>query len=153
MLAWFFTSLSGAITLSILAFLTMMARITFLDAMYVPEFRSMLPEDRPAAILLMMLVYMAFAGGWIWSLLSVARGSRTGLIVSLIYCLFVALGGGLLTLLFLCPAGCAAWPVGNLIVWANLITGLAASFALGIQFRHPPGQRKIMQNAMTGETA
>lgn len=151
MLAWF-TSLNGAITFSIFAFLTMMTRITFLDAMFVPEFRNMLPEDRPASIVLMMLVYMVFVGGWVWSLLAAARGSRTGLIVSLIYCLFVALGGGLLTLLFLCPTGCAAWPVGNLIVWANLISGLVASFALGIQFRQTPSQRKSMHNTMSGET-
>jgi hypothetical protein len=151
MLAWF-TSLNGAITLSIFAFLTMMARITFLDAMFVPEFRNMLPEDRPAGIGLMMLVYTVFVGGWVWSLLATARSSRTGLIVSLIYCLFVALGGGLLTLLVFCPAGCAAWPVGNLIVWGNLISGLAASFALGIQFRQTPGQRKSLHSTMSGET-
>ena len=151
MLAWLM-SLNGAITFSIFAFLTMLARITFLDAMFVPEFRNMIPEDRPASIALMMLVYMVFAGGWVWSLLATARSSRTGLIVSLTYCLFVGLGGGLLTLLFLCPAGCAAWPVGNLIVWANLISGLAASFALGIQFRQTPGQRKSLHSTMSGET-
>ncbi len=149
MWTWF-TSLNGAITLSIFAFLTMMARITFLDAMFVPEIRIMLPEDRPASIVLMMLVYMVFVGGWVWSLLAATRGSRTGLIVSLIYCLFVALGGGLLTLLFLCPA---AWPVGNLIVWANLISGLVASFALGIQLRQTSRQQKSIQSSMSGETA
>ena len=152
MRTWF-TSLNGAITFSIFAFLTMMARIALLDAMFVPEFRNMLPEDRPASIMLVMLVYMVFVGGWVWSLLAAVRGNRKGLIVSLIYCLFVGLGGGLLTLLFLCPAGCAAWPVGNLIVWANLISGLAASFALGIQFRQTPGQRKSLHSTMSGETA
>jgi hypothetical protein len=147
-----FTPLNGAITFSIFALLTMLARIAFLDAIFVPEFRNMLPEDRPASIGLEMLVYMVFVGGWVWSLLAAAHGSRTGLIVSLIYCLFVALGGGLLTLLFLCPAGCAAWPVGNLIVWANLISGLMASFALGIQLQQAPDQRKSMQNTISGET-
>jgi hypothetical protein len=152
MLAWLM-SLNSAITFSIIAFLTMMARITFLDAMFVPEFRDMLPEKRPASIALIMLVYMVFVGGWVWSLLAAARGSRIGLIVSLAYCLFVALGGGLLTLLVFCPAGCAAWPVGNLIVWANLISGLVASFALGIQFRRTTGRRKNIQSTMSGETA
>ncbi|MDX1992903.1 MAG: hypothetical protein SF029_10955 [bacterium] len=152
MLIWF-TTLNGAITFSIFAFLTMMARITFLDAMFVPEFRNLLPEDQPVNIALMMLWYMVFIGGWVWSLLSAARGNRRGLIVSLIYSLFVALGGGLLTLLFLCPAGCAAWPVGNLIVWLNLISGLMASFALGIQLNQIVGQRKRMSKTMSGETA
>jgi hypothetical protein len=152
MLDWF-TSLNGAITFSIFAFLTMMARIAFLDAMFVPEFRNMIPEDRPASIALMMLVYMVFVGGWVWSMLVAARSSRTGLIVSLIYCLFVALGGGLLTLLVFCSDGCAAWPVGNLIVWLNLISGLVASFALGIHLYRIAGQRKRMSKTMSGETA
>lgn len=145
-------SLNGAITFSIIAFLTMMARITFLDAMFVPEFRNMLPEDRPASIALMMLVYMVFAGGWVWSLLAASRGSRGGLIVVLLYSLFTALGGGLITLTAFCPIGCAAPPVGDAVVWANLIFGLAASFALGIQFRQTPGQRKGMHSTMSGET-
>lgn len=152
MFAWF-TSLNGALTLSIVAFLTLLARITFLDAMFVPEFRMMLPEDRPASIMLMMLWYMVFAGGWLWSLLAAARGRRTGFIVSLIYCLFIALGGGLVTLLALCPAGCAVWPVGNLIVWANLISGLAASIALAIQLRKTPSQRASVSSTARGETA
>jgi hypothetical protein len=152
MLAWF-TSLNGAITFSIFAFLTMMARITFLDAMFVPEFRNFLPEDQPVNIALMMLWYMVVIGGWVWALISATRGSRRGLIVSLIYSLFVALGGGLLTLLLLCPAGCAAWPVGNLIVWLNLISGLMASFALGIHLNQIVGQRKRMSKTMSGKTA
>jgi hypothetical protein len=49
----------------------MMARIAFLDAMFVPEFRNMLPEDRPESIVPVMLAYMVFVGGWAWSLLAV----------------------------------------------------------------------------------
>lgn len=152
MFAWF-TSLNGAITLSLIAFLTMMARLTFLDALYVPEIRTMLPENQPVTIAVVMVVFMVFVGSWLGFLLAAARGSRTGLIASLIYCLFVALGGGLLTLLFLCPAGCAAPPIGNIIVWANLVTGLVASVMLFIQCRHTPGQPKIMRRAANGETS
>ena len=128
-------SLNGAITLSTIAFLTLMARLTFLDALYVPEFGVMLPESQPVTIALTMVVYMIFAGSWIWSLLAAARGSRAGFVVSLLFCLFTALGGGLLTLLALCPDDCAAWPMGNIIVWANLISGLAAALALILQLR------------------
>jgi hypothetical protein len=151
MLNWV-TSLNGAITFSIFVFLTMMTRIAFLDAMFVPEFRNMLPEDRPAGIALMMLVYMIFAGGWVWSLLEAARGSLRGLIVCLIYSLFVALYG-LLSLLVFCSDGCAAAPVGDLIVWLNLISGLMASFTLGIQLNQIADQRKRMSKTMSGETA
>ncbi len=128
-------SLNGAIACSIIAFLTMMARITFLDAMFVPEFRSMLPEDHPVSIALTMLAYMVFAGCWVWSLLAASRGNRGGLTVLMLYSLFTAFGGGLITLASFCPIGCAAPPVGDAIVWANLIFGLAASFALGFQLK------------------
>jgi hypothetical protein len=151
MRTWFM-SLNGAITFSIIAFLTMMARITFLDAMFVPEFRNMLPEDHSASIALMMLVYMVFAGGWVWSLLDAAHGSRRGLIVSLIYSLFVALYG-LLSLLVFCADGCAAWPVGNLIVWLNLVSGLMASFALVIQLNQIARRWKRMSKTIGGEIA
>lgn len=142
MFAWF-TSLNGAITLASVAFATLLARVTFLDALYVPEFRVLLPESQPVGIAVMIVIFMVFVGVWVWSLLAAAHSSRAGLMVSLTYCLFVALGGGLLTLLFLCPEGCAVWPVGNLIVWANLISGLLASFALGIQLRQTVGQGKV----------
>ena len=126
-------SLNVAVTLGVIAFLTLLTRITFLDAMYVPEFRILLPENQPLTIAVVMGVYMVFAGAWVWSLLAAAHGSHAGLIASLIFCLFGALGGGLFTLLALCPNGCAAWPVGNGIVWANLLSGLAGSVALGLQ--------------------
>ena len=150
MLAWF-TSLNGAIRFSIFAFLTMMARITFLDVMFVAEFRSMVPEDRPVSIALMMLWYMIFIGGWVWSLLSAARGTRTGVMVALIYSLFVALDG-LLSLLFFCSDRCAAWPVGNLIVWLNLISGVVASLTLGIQLRQTLGEQKGTESTLGKET-
>lgn len=123
-------SLNAAITLSTIALLTLLARLTFLDALYVPEIRVMLPEDQSVAIGVTMVVYMVFVGGWIRALLTSAQGNRAGLIVSLIYSLFTAFGGGLITLVALCPNGCAAYPIGNGIVWANLISGLAASAVL-----------------------
>jgi hypothetical protein len=93
-----FVSLDAAVAFGIIAFLTLMARLTFLDALYVPELRAMIPENQPATIALTMLVYMILVGGWVWSLLAASRGSQFGLIVSLIFSLFTALGGGLLTL-------------------------------------------------------
>jgi hypothetical protein len=126
-------SLNGAVALTIVAFATLIARVTFLDALYVPEFRVMFPENQPAGIAVMIVIFMVFIGVWVWSLLAASRGSRGGLTVVLLYSLFTALGGGLITLTAFCPTGCAAPPVGDAIVWANLIVGLAASFALGLQ--------------------
>ncbi|CAG0998042.1 hypothetical protein ANRL4_02922 [Anaerolineae bacterium] len=133
-------SLNGAVTLAIVAFATLIARVTFLDALYVPEFRVMFPESQPAGIALMILIFMVFIGVWVWSLLAASRGSRGGLTVVLLYNLFTALGGGLITLIAFCPIGCAAPPVGDAVVWANLIVGLLASVALGFHLTRP--QRK-----------
>jgi hypothetical protein len=130
-----FTSLNVAITLSVVALLTSLARTTFLDALFVSEFRQKFSEAQAWPIALSMLGHMAFVGGWMWALLAAERGSRAGLIVALGFSLLIALGGGLLTLLAFCPQGCAAWPVGNLIVWAELIVGLAASAALALQLQ------------------
>ena len=152
MSTWF-TSRNSAVTLGIITLLTLMARLTFLDAMYVPEFRTLLPEGQPATIGVVMVVFMVFVGGWIGSLLTAARGSRAGLMVSLIFCLFAALVGGLLTLVFLCPNGCAVPPVGNLIVWANLISGAAASLTLSLQLIRTRRPLAEMQRTMGGKAA
>jgi uncharacterized integral membrane protein len=37
-----------------------------------------------------------------------------------------------------------AWPVGNIIVWANLIGGLAASVALGLQLMDKRKRTRII---------
>jgi hypothetical protein len=131
-----FLSLNGAITLSVIALLAVLARITFLDALFVSEFRSGFSEDQPWPIAQSMLVYMALFGVWIWALLAATRGSRAGLITGLIFSLLLAFAYGLMTVFVFCrPMGCAAWPVGNIIVWVALITGLAASIGLGLQLR------------------
>jgi hypothetical protein len=93
----------------------------------------MFPESQPLGIAVMIVIFMVFIGVWVWSLLAASRGSRGGLVVILLYSLFTALGGGLITLTAFCPIGCAAPPLGDAIVWANLIFGLVASFALGLQ--------------------
>ena len=126
-------SLNGAVSLAIVAFATLIARVTFLDALYVPEFRVLFPENQPTGIAVMMVIFIGFIGVWVWSLLAASRGSRGGLIVILLYSLFTALGGGLITLTAFCPIGCAAPPVGDAVVWANLIVGLVASGAVTLQ--------------------
>ena len=148
-----FTAPNTAITLGIIAFLTLVARLTFLDALYVPEFRVMLPENQPAAIALAMIVYMLLIGLWMWALLAAARGSRTGIMVALLFSLLTAFGGGLFTITVLCPNGCDAPPVGDGIVWANLITGLAASLALGLHLARPSGSTTSVRGGVEGKRA
>jgi hypothetical protein len=145
-------SLNGAVSLAILAFATLIARITFLDALYVAEFRVMLPENQPISIAVMIVIFIVFIGVWVWSLLAASHGSRGGLIVVLLYSLFTALGGGLITLMVFCPVGCAAPPVGDAIVWANLFVGLVASFVLGLQLTRSHASVPVAWRSTRGKT-
>ena len=127
-----FTSLNGAVTLSLLAMLALLARTMGLDAMFVFPGEMGVRQDQPVTVALIVLWTVALFGGWIWALLVAMRGSRRGLIAALVLSLLSGLLGAL-TLLVLCPEGCAVRPVGNIIVWAEFIIGLTASLALGLQ--------------------
>jgi len=129
------TSMRGAVALSVIALLALLARITGLDAMFVLPSEMGVREDQVLTVGLFMLAVAALYGAWIWALLAAARGSRGGVIVALAFSLLTALFGGLYTLVVFCQPRCAAAPVGNIIVWAELIAGLAASAALGLQLR------------------
>jgi len=126
-------SLPGAVALSVCAMLALLARTAGLDAMFVLPGEMGVREDQVQVVGLFMVGVMLVFGAWIWALLAAAQGSRGGAMVALIFSLFTALFGGLYTLVAFCQAGCAAPPVGNVIVWAELIAGLAASAALGLQ--------------------
>lgn len=127
-----FVSLNGAVTLSVFALLTLLARTMGLDAMFVLPGEMGVRQDQPTTVALIVLWTVALFGGWIWALLVAMRGSRRGLIAALVFSLLSGLLGGM-TLLVLCPDGCAVYPLGNIIVWAEFIIGLAASLALGLQ--------------------
>lgn len=132
-----FTSLNGAITLSVVALLTFLGR-GFLDWRY--EYPLQDPTgswDTPGA-----LVYMALAGGWIWSLLAAARSRRRGLIVGLILALLLDVALALATYFILCPpwTGCEGWPNAWPWNWANLITGLLSSAAIVMYLRQNPAE-------------
>jgi len=129
-------SLNAAIALSVIAFVTGLARL-MLDARFVSEFADFM-GNQPGQVALVMLGYIAFFGGWVWALLAAVRGSRGGLIGALICSLLLAVGEGLTTVLVFCPTPCpTVSPLGDIIIWANLIFGLAAAFALGLQLRQP----------------
>lgn len=127
-----FTSRNGAITLSAIALLTEAWR-GFLDAMFV------YPNDIGEASFMHLaaLIYVFLFAAWIWSLISAARGRRRGLVVAFTINLLVLLIIPVSTLLFYCPVDCLAEAglIFSLANTLNLIFGLLASVALGLQFR------------------
>jgi len=124
------TSLNGAITLSVLALLTFLGR-AFLD------WRYQYSQSDPAGNwdTTTGLIYMVLIGGWLWGLLAAGRGSRRGLIVSLIAVLLLDVAVALVTYFIFCPpwTGCIAWPNAWSWNWSNLISGVIAAVALAFQ--------------------
>jgi hypothetical protein len=132
MRSWFL-SLNGAITLSLIAFLTFLGR-AFLDWRYESHnFGS----AGSALETIYLLGFIAFAGGWVWAMLAAIRGSRRGLIACLILALFLDVGFALAMYLFWCPPGCRGFPNSGMWpwTWAQLISGLLAAIALVFQLR------------------
>jgi hypothetical protein len=125
-------SLTGSMTLSSIAFLAGLAQLMLFVRFLPLEYAGFLPVDQPGQVALGMLPLLAVYGGWLWALLAAARGSRWGLIGALIYSLVMALAG-LGNVLVFCGGPCAASPVGDIIQWANLISGMVCSAAIGLQ--------------------
>ena len=130
-----FNSLNGAITLSVIALLTELWR-GFLDAMFV--FPNDIGEER--YMHLAALIYVFLFALWTWSLISAASRSRRGLIAAFIINLVIWLMIPVSTLLFYCPVDCladAGW-IFSLANTLNLLFGLLAAVALGLQLRRGP---------------
>jgi hypothetical protein len=121
-----FLSLNGAITLSVIGFLTWLGRL-FLDWKY--EMRG---SDT-----INVLWSVALVGGWVWAMLAAIRGSRRGLIACLIFALLLDIGFALLMYFFWCPPsrGCNVFSNIYSWNWAHLISGLLAAIALVFQLR------------------
>jgi hypothetical protein len=117
-----FTSRNLSIWLSGIALLSFLGR-TFIDYAYVmPEFGVGMPELFPITVGM-----LAFYGGWLWALIAGARGSRGGLMVVLAYNVLL-LVFGVSTFTTLCPSPCeTAWPLGESLMWSNVIIGVPAS--------------------------
>jgi hypothetical protein len=139
-----FTSLHAAIMLSTMALLTELWR-AFLDAMFV------LPTDfgDEGLMRLAALIFTALFAAWAGSLIAAWQGSRWGLIATAILNGLVLIAVPVGWLFFYCPAECRAQAgIFNLANTLNLLFGLLAAVALGLQFR--PGQNPKVVN--TGET-
>lgn len=128
MVNWF-TSLKGAITLSVIALLTEAWR-GFLDAMFV------LPVEYGDEGLLNLaaVIFTLLFSLWAWSLVLANRGSRIGLYAAFALNALVLLAVPVSWLFVYCPAACQAEAgIFNLANTLNLIFGLLAAVALGIQ--------------------
>ena len=130
MKSWF-TSLNGAISLSVIALLTELWR-AFVDFQY--EYAIFL--NSTGALLLTTLLYTAFFGVWAWALVRAVRGSRRALIAAFILNLLILLVIPIGALVAYCPSPCRdLWPVMEAANWTNLFFGLLASVALAFQLR------------------
>jgi len=128
-----FRSRGGAVTLSWLALLAFLGR-TMLDWRYVYPIE--VPEG--AVTMMSLVVTVAFIAGWIWSILAAGRGARRGTVGALALVLFLGVGLGAATPVALCPSPCqTAWPLMEIANWAQLVLGVLAAIALGIQLRRP----------------
>jgi hypothetical protein len=137
-----FTSLNGAVTLSSLAFLTFLGR-AFMDWRF--EYALQDPEGSFAAV--GAIAYMAIAGGWLWALLVAVRGSRRGLITTLVFVVLLDVAMALATYFIFCPpwTGCEGWPGAWPWNWSNLISGLLAVIAIVLHLRqHPAAERPVV---------
>ncbi len=126
-----FTSLNGAITLSVVTLVTHVWR-GFLDAMFV------FPNDfgEQSLMEIVAVVYTALFALWTWSLISARGGSWRGLIAAFAINILVWVAIPVSWLFFYCPAECRAGVgIFNLANSINLILGLLAAISLGLQFR------------------
>jgi hypothetical protein len=126
MKTWF-TSLKGAITLSVIAMLSFIA-YAFLVSRYVLE---QLTPGRFAAET--TLVVIAIVGGWIWGLLAAAGDSRGGLRAALACSTLPALFT-LYDLIFHSPVP-FGWPLVEITVWTTFASCVIAMAAITFQLR------------------
>ncbi|HSG43971.1 MAG TPA: hypothetical protein VLA72_12520 [Anaerolineales bacterium] len=126
-----FMSQNGAINLSVIALLVFLGRV-FLDWRYESH---LLGEEGSFEEFLYILMFLAFAGGWVWGMLAAKSGSRGGLFVCLFLALLLGVGFAAVTYFFLCPPASCAKFIPNLWQWnwAQFISGLVASISIGLQ--------------------
>lgn len=132
-----FTSLKGAIALSVISLLVFLGR-AFIDFYFVyGEFALSL-----GMVGLLVLINMALFGGWIWGLLAAVQGSRRGVVALLGFDLFFLLVIAVGTLVAYCPSPChTAWPLGEIANWSSLVVGLLAAISLGFQLRRDKDEK------------
>jgi hypothetical protein len=111
-----------ALVFSSAALLSFLGR-TFIDYGYVfPESGITMPDLLPITF-----GVLAFYGGWLLALIAAGRRRRGGLIAILVYNVLLLIFG-ISTLTTFCPSPCrTAWPLGEILIWSNLLIGIAAT--------------------------
>lgn len=119
-----FRSRNVALAFSSISLLSFMGR-TFLDYGYVFHELGISKSD----ILPITVGILAFYGGWLWALIAAGKNSRKGFFGLLIYNSLLLLLG-ISTFTTLCPSPCTTvWPLGELLMWSNVVIGLMAILA------------------------
>ena len=133
-----FLSRNGAITLSVIALLVFLGRV-FLDWRYESH---LLGTEGSLEEFLYILMFLVFAGSWVWGMLAAKSGSRGGLLACLILALLLGVGFAAVTYFFLCPPASCPKFIPNLWQWnrAQFISGLVASIALVFQLIGKKGE-------------
>jgi hypothetical protein len=124
---------TAALILSAAALLSFLAR-TFVDYRFV--YGALDPDATGLGFAI--LIHVALFGGWIWALAAASHGRKAAMYVLLGYHLVVAIFG-LYTMTTLCPSPCrTGWPVGEISIWSNLVTGVCAALLAAVSvFRKP----------------
>jgi hypothetical protein len=125
MIGWV-TSLNGAVVTSTLAMISFIGYALLVFRYVLDELMPGIPGAAIQTLFVLLLI-----GGWIWSLLSAASGSKGGLIGALICTSLPALFT-LYDLVFQSPIS-FGWPLVQISVWVTLITCLAAIAKLAYQ--------------------
>lgn len=127
MVAWF-TSLTGTITLSVLAMLSFVAYALFVYRYLIEQLMPGIPGAVVQTAFVLLLL-----GAWIWSLFAAVGGNRSGLVVALICtCLPALLTLYDLILYSPIPNG---WPLLQISVWSTFALSVIALAALAYQVR------------------
>ncbi|WP_394829538.1 hypothetical protein [Pendulispora albinea] len=127
---------STAVGVSLVCMLGGLGRF-FLDWRFVPEFAA--PDDPPAKVAWMLLGILVLFGVWTWAIVRMAQESRGWTIVLAalnIVVNFAYLGAG--TAVSFCPTPCTTiWPLMEIMIWANLVMGVAAAALNLLLLRKP----------------
>jgi hypothetical protein len=122
----------AAIILSLAALLSLLGR-TFLDFRFVYEEIGL----GIAWLALVTVLNLAFFAGWIWALIAASHRSRKALYVLLGFDALLILFG-IATLISFCPSPCrTAWPLGEVLIWSNLLFGIPAFVSVILALRTP----------------
>lgn len=122
----------AAIYLSLAALLSFLAR-TFLDYRFVYEEIGL----EVSSLALTTIFNLVLFGGWIWALIAASHRSRKAM-VALTALDALLLLFGLATLASFCPSPCpTAWPLGEVVIWSNLVVGIPAIAATILALRAP----------------